>query len=148
GLRKEKALGGGVIRLFVNGMIQKKMPPAELGQAVASGKVSLLKLPMASNAQIQEKAHELCDRAVKNLISQRENRDLLRKEVRDPFSIYGRNGPLLYVIVATGNIHEDAVQGRAAAHAGADAIAVIRSTAQSLLDYVPHGATTEGFGGT
>jgi beta-lysine 5,6-aminomutase alpha subunit len=25
---------------------------------------------------------------------------------------------------------------------------VIRSTAQSLLDYVPHGATTEGFGGT
>ncbi|MDR0967056.1 MAG: lysine 5,6-aminomutase subunit alpha, partial [Myxococcales bacterium] len=32
--------------------------------------------------------------------------------------------------------------------AGADIIAVIRSTAQSLLDYVPHGATTEGFGGT
>jgi beta-lysine 5,6-aminomutase alpha subunit len=27
-------------------------------------------------------------------------------------------------------------------------IAVIRSTAQSLLDYVPHGATTEGYGGT
>ena len=27
-------------------------------------------------------------------------------------------------------------------------IAVIRSTAQSLLDYVPYGATTEGFGGT
>ncbi|MBP7333430.1 MAG: D-lysine 5,6-aminomutase subunit alpha, partial [Candidatus Cloacimonas sp.] len=29
-----------------------------------------------------------------------------------------------------------------------DAIAVIRSTAQSLLDYVPFGATTVGFGGT
>jgi beta-lysine 5,6-aminomutase alpha subunit len=27
-------------------------------------------------------------------------------------------------------------------------IAVIRTTAQSLLDYVPYGATTEGFGGT
>ncbi len=39
-------------------------------------------------------------------------------------------------------------QGRAAAQAGADVIAVIRSTAQSLLDYVPHGATTEGYGGT
>ena len=36
------------------------------------------------------------------------------------------------------DLHEDAVQGRAAAQAGADAIAVIRSTAQSLLDYVPH----------
>ena len=39
-------------------------------------------------------------------------------------------------------------QARAAAQAGADIIAVIRSTAQSLLDYVPHGATTEGYGGT
>ena len=27
-------------------------------------------------------------------------------------------------------------------------IAVIRTTAQSLLDYVPYGETTEGFGGT
>ncbi len=56
--------------------------------------------------------------------------------------------PLRYVIVATGNIHDDAVQARAAAHAGADIVAVIRATAQSLLDYVPHGATTEGYGGT
>ena len=37
---------------------------------------------------------------------------------------------------------------RAAAQSGADIIAVIRSTAQSLLDYVPYGATTEGYGGT
>jgi beta-lysine 5,6-aminomutase alpha subunit len=56
--------------------------------------------------------------------------------------------PLLYVIVATGNIHQDVLQAEAAAHAGAQCIAVIRSTAQSLLDYVPYGATTTGFGGT
>jgi beta-lysine 5,6-aminomutase alpha subunit len=56
--------------------------------------------------------------------------------------------PWKYVIVATGNIHDDAVQAQAAAQAGADVVAVIRATAQSLLDYVPHGATTEGFGGT
>ncbi len=56
--------------------------------------------------------------------------------------------PLKYVIVATGNIYDDALQAKAAAYAGADIIAVIRATAQSLLDYVPHGATTEGFGGT
>ncbi|MBI5444473.1 MAG: D-lysine 5,6-aminomutase subunit alpha, partial [Deltaproteobacteria bacterium] len=37
---------------------------------------------------------------------------------------------------------------RSAAAAGADIIAVIRSTAQSLLDYVPEGVTTEGYGGT
>jgi beta-lysine 5,6-aminomutase alpha subunit len=56
--------------------------------------------------------------------------------------------PWKYVIVATGNIYDDADQARAAAQAGADIIAVIRSTAQSLIDYVPFGATTEGFGGT
>ena len=56
--------------------------------------------------------------------------------------------PYVYVIVATGNIYEDAAQAKAAARAGADVIAVIRTTAQSLLDYVPFGETTEGFGGT
>jgi len=56
--------------------------------------------------------------------------------------------PLLYAIVATGNIHEDVVQAEAAARAGAQCIAVIRSTAQSLLDHVPFGATSSGFGGT
>ncbi len=50
--------------------------------------------------------------------------------------------------MATGNIYDDAIQAKAAAHAGADIVAVIRATAQSLLDYVPHGITTEGFGGT
>ena len=40
------------------------------------------------------------------------------------------------------------LQAQSAARQGADVIAVIRTTAQSLLDYVPYGATTEGFGGT
>ncbi|AGL17437.1 lysine 5,6-aminomutase subunit alpha TIM-barrel domain-containing protein [Actinoplanes sp. N902-109] len=56
--------------------------------------------------------------------------------------------PWIYLIVATGDIHEDIPQAQAAARAGADVIAVIRSTGQSLLDYVPEGATTEGFAGT
>jgi beta-lysine 5,6-aminomutase alpha subunit len=56
--------------------------------------------------------------------------------------------PLLYVIVASGNIYEDRTAAVAAAEAGAQIVAVIRSTAQSLLDYVPYGATSEGFGGT
>ena len=56
--------------------------------------------------------------------------------------------PWLYLIVATGNIHEDIPQAQAAARNGADVIAVIRSTGQSLLDYVPYGATTDGFAGT
>jgi len=69
-------------------------------------------------------------------------RDALRAEVKPG------PRPHKYLIVATGNIWDDVEQARAAAQAGADVIAVIRSTAQSLLDYVPHGATTEGYGGT
>ncbi len=61
---------------------------------------------------------------------------------------YDEHTTLIYVIVATGNIHEDVVQAKAAVSGGADVIAVIRSTGQSLLDYVPYGITTEGYGGT
>ena len=50
--------------------------------------------------------------------------------------------------MATGDIHEDIPQAQAAARAGADVIAVIRSTGQSLLDYVPEGATRTGYAGT
>ena len=56
--------------------------------------------------------------------------------------------PLRYVLTATGNVYEDVVHARAVAEAGGDIVAVIRSTAQSLLDYVPYGPTTEGYGGT
>ncbi|MFL5264410.1 MAG: lysine 5,6-aminomutase subunit alpha TIM-barrel domain-containing protein [Anaeromyxobacteraceae bacterium] len=70
----------------------------------------------------------------------------LRDALRDELGVGER--PHKYLIVATGNIHDDVEQARAAAQAGADVIAVIRSTAQSLLDYVPDGATTEGYGGT
>ncbi len=69
-----------------------------------------------------------------------------RNALREELGVGPR--PHKYLIVATGNIHDDVEQALAAAQAGADVIAVIRSTAQSLLDYVPHGATTEGYGGT
>ena len=69
-----------------------------------------------------------------------------RNEIKREFPMAA--APHKYVIVATGNIFDDVDQARAAAQAGADVIAVIRSTAQSLLDYVPQGATTEGYGGT
>ncbi|HVI94813.1 MAG TPA: lysine 5,6-aminomutase subunit alpha [Anaeromyxobacter sp.] len=80
--------------------------------------------------------------AVAELAARVRHRDALKAEL----GVGPR--PHKYLIVATGNIHDDVEQALAAAQAGADVIAVIRSTAQSLLDYVPHGATTEGYGGT
>lgn len=78
---------------------------------------------------------------------QRIERSRTERERRLAATPAGRQ-PWLYVIVATGNIYEDVDQARSAARQGADVIAVIRTTAQSLLDYVPYGPTTEGFGGT
>jgi beta-lysine 5,6-aminomutase alpha subunit len=147
-LRRAGVLGSGVLHWFVNGMMQERAGAKELAELVATRRVDLLKLERAPDADVRAKAQELCLAAIRGLTEARELRDRVRAETGDPFEATGKNGPLLYVIVATGNIYEDAVQARAAAQAGADAIAVIRSTAQSLLDYIPHGATTEGFGGT
>jgi beta-lysine 5,6-aminomutase alpha subunit len=147
-LHKEGKLGCGVLPLFVNGLIQTGLSVQALGTHVAEKKINLLTLPQAPGEEVQTRAKKLCADARDHLIRQREIRDANRVELKDPFDPQGKNGPLIYVIVATGNIFDDVVQARAAAQAGADAIAVIRSTAQSLLDFVPHGATTEGFGGT
>ncbi|MFL5351311.1 lysine 5,6-aminomutase subunit alpha [Archangium sp.] len=91
---------------------------------------------------LREAVQDEARAAMDDFTSRIAQRDALRKELGNS------PAPHKYVIVATGNIYDDVDQARAAAQAGADIIAVIRSTAQSLLDYVPHGATTEGYGGT
>lgn len=144
--REAKLVPGGVVRPFVKAMIDHKATASEMGAMIAKGKVKLE--ACGPHAQVDKKAREICKAAVTSLTQARDSRDKNRKQLQDKFDPTGKGGPCLYVIVATGNIFDDVTQARAAAQAGADAIAVIRSTAQSLLDYVPHGATTEGFGGT
>ena len=80
---------------------------------------------------------------IRRIDRRRAERERLVKRHGDP-----KQRPWIYLIVATGDIYEDIPQAQAAARAGADVIAVIRSTGQSLLDYVPEGATREGFAGT
>jgi beta-lysine 5,6-aminomutase alpha subunit len=80
--------------------------------------------------------------ADRRILDRRREREERIRRLGDP------QRPWLYLIVATGNIHEDIPQAQAAARAGADVIAVIRSTGQSLLDFVPQGATTSGYAGT
>ncbi|MHB8875915.1 MAG: lysine 5,6-aminomutase subunit alpha, partial [Myxococcaceae bacterium] len=99
-------------------------------------------LPAEEEAKLREEIRAEAKGAVEELKRHIAKRDALKAELGMP------PPPHKYVIVATGNIYDDVDQARAAAQAGADIIAVIRSTAQSLLDYVPHGATTEGYGGT
>lgn len=95
---------------------------------------------------VSELGGKLANDSITRLKQTRQTRDDYYRRLKNPFSDQKR--PAIYVIVATGNIFEDVEQAKSAAMAGADIIAVIRSTAQSLLDYVPYGHTTVGFGGT
>lgn len=98
------------------------------------------------NGASDEEVREFLDKQVGDILNEIAGKREKRKSIKEKLG-EGKE-PLLYVIVATGNIYEDVVQAQAAALQGADIIAVIRSTGQSLLDYVPYGATTEGYGGT
>ena len=135
-------LPGGIMRPFVDLMLQNGTSAQQAAEGVAAGELALADVPGERRAPLRQRAEELAREGVARIDAVRRRRNELVAEIGEPVK------PYVYVIVATGNIYEDAAQAKAAARAGADVIAVIRTTAQSLLDYVPYGETTEGFGGT
>ena len=118
------------------------LTPQAIAVSIARGEVDLTSLETQDPYAAKLWADAEAERAMQLI---RANRLVREKKIQTHGE---RPSPLLYAIVATGNIYEDIVQAKAAARQGADVIAVIRTTGQSLLDYVPYGATTQGFGGT
>jgi beta-lysine 5,6-aminomutase alpha subunit len=141
-LKHSGVLGEGIMFFLGNAMVETGLTPQQIAEKVADNKFEITKLTIHSEQEIQE--------VLQSVVSQAISRVNERKARRQHYlnTIGEGTKPYLYVIVATGNIYEDVVQAQAAARQGADIIAVIRTTGQSLLDYVPYGATTEGFGGT
>ena len=125
-----------------NAMVETGKDPQGVAEAVNSGELDLSKVPAHSDAEIRGAITPVVNATVARINKNVGKRNAYLKEWGD------KEGPYLYIIVATGNIYEDITQAKAGAKQGADIIAVIRTTGQSLLDYVPYGATTEGFGGT
>jgi beta-lysine 5,6-aminomutase alpha subunit len=114
-----------------------------LAQKASAGSVTF-RLPEGRDAaRAARAARRQVAGGIKRIDARRAERDRLIKRFGD-----APRTPWIYLIVATGDIYEDIPQAQAAARAGADVIAVIRSTGQSLLDFVPEGATREGFAGT
>lgn len=132
----------GVAYWIGNAIIQTGKEPQEIAELVGKGELDLMKLDMCKKEEAEKAIGLYVDKALNRIKEQTAKRDEYLATIGE-----GRR-PYLYVIVATGNIYEDVIQAQAAARQGADIIAVIRTTAQSLLDYVPYGPTTEGFGGT
>ncbi|MCR4428753.1 MAG: lysine 5,6-aminomutase subunit alpha [Caldiserica bacterium] len=141
-LREQKALEEGVFYWVANACLNTSLSPQEVAERTVSGDLNLLQIPRGDFLEVKEKARELATLGLGELFRKWETRMAFKK------SLSHFTSPLLYVIVASGNIYDDIAQARTAALEGADCIAVIRSTAQSLLDYVPEGITTEGYGGT
>src|SRR5215471_20531448 len=136
---KAGTLGSGIAYFLGCELAKGAKDPQEAAEELAYGQKLADAVPVADARRALE---PWTKKAIGTIDAARQQREAARKRLR-----VGPE-PLKYVIVATGNIFDDADQARAAAQAGADIIAVIRSTAQSLIDYVPIGTTTEGYGGT
>jgi beta-lysine 5,6-aminomutase alpha subunit len=115
----------------------------ELAEKASAGSVTFRLPEGADEKRARTAAARAVGAGVKRIDGRRRERERLIQRVGDAPAT-----PWVYLIVATGDIYEDIPQAQAAAREGADIIAVIRSTGQSLLDFVPEGATREGFAGT
>ncbi|NMB01693.1 MAG: D-lysine 5,6-aminomutase subunit alpha [Firmicutes bacterium] len=136
-----KVLERGVAPWLANAVVALDKPPQQIAEACALG-LRIFSLEWQEPDKVSKVMELYTDQALKRIKDQRR----AREEWKARLGI-GKE-PLKYVIVASGNIFEDVEQAKSAARQGADIIAVIRTTGQSLLDYVPYGTTTEGFGGT
>ena len=141
-LKEAGALPTGAAYWIGNAIVQTGKTPQEIAEEMAEGKLDITKLPTCSKEEASEALKPSIKATFEKIDMQKAKREEYLKTIGEGPE------PYIYVIVATGNIYEDVIQAQAAARQGADIIAVIRTTAQSLLDYVPYGPTTEGFGGT
>jgi len=141
-LKAAGVLSEGALFYVGNAMAVLGLTPMEIAERISAGTLDITKLEIKPLPEIQKALEEPINTSMERIRARRARREKYLREIGEGPK------PYLYVIVATGNIYEDVVQAEAAARQGADIIAVIRTTGQSLLDYVPYGATTEGFGGT
>ncbi len=141
-LTENALLPMGAAWMLGTAILETGLTPQGVAEAIDRGELDLTKLPAHSEAEIRTALQPYIDATMERINTNVAKRNEYLGRFGD------KQGPYLYIIVATGNIYEDIIQAKAGAKQGADIIAVIRTTGQSLLDYVPYGATTEGFGGT
>jgi beta-lysine 5,6-aminomutase alpha subunit len=141
-VRERCDLSRGLAHWIGLAMIHTRRTPHEIAQAVADGALDLGTLDAVDEDAARRAVTAACEVRMEAISRKREERLALRERLGEG------PPPLRYVLTATGNVYEDIVHGHAVAANGGDVVAITRSTAQSLLDYVPYGPTTEGFGGT
>ena len=92
-----------------NAMLEKGLDPQGVAEAVDKGTLDLSKLPAHSDADIRAAIKPYVDKTIARINTNVSHRN-------DYLGKFGdKEGPYLYVIVATGNIYEDITQAKAAA---------------------------------
>ena len=127
-LMANSLLPAGAAWAIGNAMVETGKDPQGVAEAVNSGELDLSKIPAHSDAEIRAAITPVVNATMDRINKNVAKRNSYLKEWGD------KEGPYLYIIVATGNIYEDIIQAKAGAKQGADIIAVIRTTGQSLLD--------------
>jgi beta-lysine 5,6-aminomutase alpha subunit len=135
-------LGRGVAYWLGNAMLVTGKGVQEIAEAVGEDELDLCELPQAEEAEIRRLLAGECERQMGAVSRRVAERRAMRER------LVAGTAPLRYMLSGTGNVYEDVVHSIAVAETGGDVVSVTRSTAQSLLEYVPYGPTTEGYGGT
>jgi beta-lysine 5,6-aminomutase alpha subunit len=141
-VRDGGGLGRGVAYWLGNAMLHSGRSPQQIAEALSAGELDLYNLPRAEEGAIRELVARECEQRMSVVSRRVDERRALRERLGEG------SAPLRYMLSGTGNVYEDVVHSLAVAEAGGDVVSVTRSTAQSLLEYVPYGPTTEGYGGT
>jgi beta-lysine 5,6-aminomutase alpha subunit len=135
-------LGRGVAYWLGNAMLATGRDAQQIAEALGAGELDLYALPRAQEGEIRGLMARECERRMGDISRRAAERGALRERLGSGET------PLRYMLSGTGNVYEDVVHSIAVAETGGDVVSVTRSTAQSLLEHVPYGPTTEGYGGT
>ena len=102
-------LGDGISRVIARAVVATGRDPQVIAEAIADGDLRLDTLPDVDEATVREIGQDLAEEAAERIA---QNVQLRNQRLADS---QPRVEPLHYVIVATGNIYEDAVQAVTAA---------------------------------
>ena len=113
-------LSGGAAFYIGNAMAATGLSPQKIAEKIDKCELDLAAIAPQTNEEIRAKIMPVAMATVERIRGNAAKRNEFLSEYGD------KEGPYLYVIVATGNIYEDITQAKAAAKQGADIIAVIR----------------------
>ena len=108
-LLEKGLLSYGAAYALGNAMAETGLTPQQIAEAVDKGELDLSKVAPHTEAEIRAAIEPTARASVERIRRNVGQRDAYLAEYGD------KEGPYLYVIVATGNIYEDIVQAKAAA---------------------------------